>query len=108
MAAADPRKLRPLELLLTLMAVTTGGGLATFFFRALPENPGLLGDGASSAMLGNVVFQIVVLGGAMVLTAAGLAERVTRGSERGTTLLLVGNGIVFMAGLLVYFSLARG
>jgi hypothetical protein len=107
MAAADPRKLRPLEWLLTLMAVTTGGGLASFFFRALPEKPELLGDGASAALLGNLGFQVVVLAAALVLTAAGLAERVTRGSERATTFLLIGNGVVFVAGLLVYFSLAR-
>ena len=104
--ADDPRKLRPLEWILTFMGLIEGGALATFFFRALPENPALL-DPTASALVGNRIFQVIVLAAALLTMAAGLAERVSRGTERATTFLIVGNGIAFAVSLLVYFSLAR-
>lgn len=104
--ADNPRRLKPLEWILTFMGLIEGGVLASFFFRALPENPELL-DPTASALVGNRIFQIVVLAAALMTMAAGLAERVSRGTERATTFLIVGNGIAFATALLVYFSLAR-
>jgi len=105
--AADPRKLRPLEWLLTLIGLVTGGALAAFFFRALPGDPGMLIEGPAAQLLRSTGFAVLVLGGALLLTSAGLAERVTRGTERATTFLVLGNVLVFVTGLLVYFTLAR-
>jgi hypothetical protein len=101
-------KLRPLEILLTLAGLAIGGALASFFFRALPDHPELLSDSGAAALLHSRVFQIVVLAAPLLTMAAGLADRVSRGSERATTLLVVGNVIAFVAALMVYFSLARG
>jgi hypothetical protein len=89
------------------MGVCTGGALATVFFRVFPTHPSLLADSAWARLLARPELQVGILAAVLVTLAAGLAERVSRGSERATILLVVADGIAFCASLAVYFSLAR-
>jgi hypothetical protein len=93
-------RLRPRELFFAFLGMTTGAGLAVYWFRVVPELLAQQGRDLDvfeglGAVLTHPIVQALVLIAGMVILAAGVATRVSTGKDRATWILAAGSLLLF-------------
>ena len=96
----ENRRLRPRELFFVLLGVTTGASIAVLWFGLVPDLMAQQGlDASALSSLGTVVmhpvFEVLVLFTGLVGLSAGVATRVSSGSDRATWILAGGSVFLF-------------
>jgi uncharacterized membrane protein len=93
-------RLRPRELFFAFLGMTTGAGLAVYWFRVVPELLAQQGrdldvyEGLGAALT-QPIFQALVLVAGAVILAAGIATRIATGKDRATWILAAGSLLLF-------------